>query len=107
MSRRRAWPAATAVALAMSLSGVPARAESVYVIDQLLVGVHAERTLNSVILIMVPTGTELEVLERGERFVRVQAEDGTTGWVDGNYLTPDQPALRARHRAIYVLREPA
>jgi len=79
-------------------------AGTAYVIDRLTVGIHADKTLNSPILKMVPTGTPLDVLERDGDFARVQTPDGTEGWVDTSYLMSEQPAtlkvvaLEAEHR---------
>ena len=55
-------------------------AETAYVIDKLLVGVHRERDLNSSIIKVLPTGTALEVLERREQLARVKDAEGTEGW---------------------------
>jgi SH3 domain protein len=73
-------------------TGQYARAETVFVIDRLLVGVHKEKRLNSEILKVLPTGTELEVLERSDDLVRIKSPDGVTGWVDSSYLTSNKPA---------------
>lgn len=67
-------------------------AETAYVIDRLLVGIHQEQDLNSTITKVVPTGTPLEVLERDGDFARVRAGDGVTGWVDASYIMKEKPA---------------
>lgn len=67
-------------------------AEPVYVIDELLVGVHAEKSLDSAIVKVFPTGTELDVVERDGELARVEGPEGVTGWVDGAYLTDKAPA---------------
>lgn len=54
----------------------------------------------------IPLGSELVV----EASIEDLRERGGHQFVDldvGVFLAPGQPALRARHRAIYVLREPA
>lgn len=68
-------------------------AETAYVIDRLLIGIHQAKTLDSPILKVIPTGTELEVLERDEELAQVREPTGTVGWVDAGYLMTEQPAV--------------
>ena len=75
--------------LAVTAAGA---AETVYITDKLLVGVHADKTVDSPILKVFPTGTTFEVLKRDGDFAQVKGPDGITGWVDANYITTDQPA---------------
>jgi len=90
---RRVRPLAATVLLA--LASTAAAAETAYVIDKLLVGLHAERALDSEIVKVLPTGTRLEVLQREGELAQVrEPEDGATGWVDAAYLMPDPPAAR-------------
>lgn len=67
-------------------------AEMTYVIDQLFVGVHQDRALDSPIIKVLPSGTPLEVLARDGEFAWVQMEDGSAGWVDVSYLMVEKPA---------------
>lgn len=67
-------------------------AEMTYVIDQLFVGVHQDRALDSPIIKVLPSGTPLEVLARDGEFAWVQMEDGAAGWVDVSYLMVEKPA---------------
>ena len=67
-------------------------AETAFVIDRLLVGVHKEADLNSAIVKVLPTGTELGVLERKGELAKVKDPEGVTGWVDAAYLMKDPPA---------------
>lgn len=69
-----------------------AAAETAYVIDKLLVGVHRERDLNSGIIKVLPTGTPLEVLERREQLAKVKDAEGVEGWVDAAYLMKEPSA---------------
>lgn len=80
--------------LSTLLLGVPfgAFAETVYVIDQLLVGVHAEKNLESAIIKVLPTGTQLEILERDGELARVKDNENTEGWIDTAYLMDNPPA---------------
>ncbi len=82
----------TAALLAcLSLASVT-EAESLYVSDQVLVGVHDAKDRESAILELLPSGTRLDVITREGDFVRVKTPGGTAGWVDGKYLAPDKPA---------------
>ncbi len=38
------------------------------------------------------TGTALEVIERFDKLARVRDPQGTEGWIETRYLTPDPPA---------------
>lgn len=67
-------------------------AESVFVIDKLLVGIHKESDLNSAIIKVLPTGSQLQVLERKAQTARIRDAEGTEGWVDAAYLMKDVPA---------------
>lgn len=67
-------------------------AETGYVIDKLLVGVHQDKNLDSAIIKVLATGTRLEVLERDGELALVEDPDKVRGWVDAAYLTADLPA---------------
>ncbi len=67
-------------------------AETVYVIDKLYVGMRADLSEGSAVVKTVRSGMVLEVLERYENFVRVRDQQGTEGWIDGRYISPEPPA---------------
>ncbi|MDX1434350.1 MAG: TIGR04211 family SH3 domain-containing protein [Gammaproteobacteria bacterium] len=77
---------------ALALAALAARAETLYVIDRIDIGVHETTELDSVILEIVSTGTPLTVLRREGELVRVRTPDGNEGWVDGGYLVESEPA---------------
>jgi len=81
--------AATFGLILLSLSVL---AETAYVIDRVAVGIHADRTPDSAIIKVYPTGTELEVIKQEDDIAQVKAADGTTGWIEIGYLMPDPPA---------------
>jgi len=80
---------------ALLLLGLPLAtvAETVYIIDKLLVGVHEDKTLESPIVKVLPTGTALEVISREGELAQVKDAEGATGWMDASYLTEEQPAV--------------
>lgn len=86
------WRGRLLLFAAAMLSAAVVKAESAYVIDKLLVGVHQEKSLDSEIVKVLPTGTLLEVVERDGDLVLIRDPDGVTGWVDATYLMKDKPA---------------
>ena len=80
------------------MDGSKAQTETAYVIDQLLVGVHAEKTLDSAIIKVLPTGSMLEVLEREGELARVRDQQGNEGWIDSAYLMTNPPARQMLER---------
>lgn len=68
-----------------------ANAETVYVIDELKIGLHEERTIDSPIIKLVPSGTALSVIERDNDLVLVQETDGARGWINSKYVVLEKP----------------
>jgi len=69
-----------------------AAAETVYVTDELRLGVRnnpnsAERSFATVV-----TGDALQVLDRSGDYIKVRAKDGTEGWVSKAYVLSEKPA---------------
>lgn len=90
--RRERKHVMAALALGLAVACAQPRAETVYVIDRLLVGVHSEKSLDSPIIKALPTGTQLEVLAREGDLAQIRGPGGVTGWVDAVYLSEEQPA---------------
>ena len=76
-------------------------AETAYVTDNLMVGLHQENTPDSPIIKLIPTGTALEVLGRENDFIQVREPEGNTGWIDNRYLAETPPATNL----VYNLRK--
>ncbi|MGE0383908.1 MAG: TIGR04211 family SH3 domain-containing protein [Gammaproteobacteria bacterium] len=93
MSRRRLLHACAV--LSAVLSGGAGAAETAYVIDKLLVGVHADQTLKGKPSKLLPTGTRLDVLKREGNAAFIKEPGGMQGWVDSIYLMAEQPAAAA------------
>lgn len=66
-------------------------AETNYVIDELKIGLHKDRTTDSPIIKLVPSGTALTIIERDNELVLVQEPEGARGWVNGKYLVDKKP----------------
>jgi len=70
---------------------VSALAATAYINDRLLVGLHQERSPDSIIIRVIPSGTPVEVLQEESNFTRVRDPDGIAGWVDNQYLVEEPP----------------
>ena len=67
------------------------QAETVYITDSFLVGLHEEKSIDSAILKVLPTGSALEVIEREDESVNVRDTAGVVGWISNNYLVTNDP----------------
>ena len=86
-------PSATLLSTLVLLAfGAAAMADTAFVIDRLLVGIHETKDADSAIVKVVPTGTQLEVIKRDGDVANVRAAGGASGWVDAAYLSPEPPA---------------
>ena len=74
------------------LSVLAVQAESVYITDKLNIGLHEDKILDSPISMVVPSGTQLEVLKREDKVSFVRTASGVSGWVDNSYLLTVAPA---------------
>lgn len=69
-------------------------AEKQYVTDRILLGIHTEADETSALIKSVPSGTELEVTDKAEGFIKVKLEDGTEGWVSSGFVMKETPSTR-------------
>lgn len=67
-------------------------AEEVYITDQLKVGLHEDKSLDSAIIKVVPTGTALEVVKREDQLTFVRDSSGASGWINNDYLKDTAPS---------------
>lgn len=85
--------AASACALIMLAAGnAQLAAETVYITNELRVGMHEERTLDSPIIKLIPSGAALEIVKKDNALSFVRDPEGATGWVDNSYLKAQPPA---------------
>ena len=77
----------------VGLMATTLRADTVYVVDRLQLGIHDDISIDSTIVAIVPSGTELTVLERQDEFVKVTTPQGATGWVDARYVVGEKPSV--------------
>lgn len=69
----------------------PARAETRYVIDQLLINLKEGMGAEYKTIATIRTGTALEVLEKSPPYLKVRTEKGVVGYVKIQYLTRTPP----------------
>lgn len=80
-------------------------AETLYVTDRILLGVHQEANENSAVVATIPSGTSAQVLERGDDFIKIQLADGKQGWVSAGYLKVQKPATAELDTAYAQLKQ--
>lgn len=69
-------------------------AETLYVTDQVTVGLRADAASDAPVLATVSTGAALEVLERSGTSVRVRNANGVEGWIESSALATQPPAAQ-------------
>lgn len=72
---------------------VSAFAETVYVSDELRVGIRPEPDIGYSPVGVVVTGMKLDVLDRQAGFVKIKTDDGMIGWIKDIYATDKKPAM--------------
>lgn len=77
------------------LLAAQASAQTVYVTDQLQLGLYRESGGAGQPLRTLSSGTALQLLEKGRNYARVRTPEGTEGWAKRVFLVEDKPA-RAR-----------
>jgi len=82
-----------------------ALAETQYVTDRILLGVHLRAAEDSPLLSSIPSGTAVTILEISDNFTKVKLADGTEGWVSSSYLKKDKPATAEVDAALSKLQQ--
>jgi SH3 domain protein len=72
----------------------PGQAETVYVTDELRLGLYETEQTNGRAFKMLTSGDSLEVLERALMTIRVRTEAGEEGWVKTAYIVTEEPGRR-------------
>ena len=81
--------------LLCAVASPAARAETLYVIEQLVVSVNSAPDSGGERIASVRSGDALEVLERSGDQVHVRTAGGKEGWIRASYLSAEEP-LRQR-----------
>ena len=87
--------------LSMLLLVSNVHAETLYVTDRILLGVHQQPFEQSPIIKSIPSGTKLDVLERQNNFAKVKTKDGVSGWVSETYLMQNQ-STASQYDAVFA-----
>ena len=66
-------------------------AETKYITNELEIGLHEEKNLDSPIIKTLPSGTALELVKREDNVSFVRDSKGANGWIDNSYLTSSDP----------------
>jgi pyruvate/2-oxoglutarate dehydrogenase complex dihydrolipoamide acyltransferase (E2) component len=75
-----------------TLAAAPAaRAESLYVVEQVVVNVNSAPDASGERIATVKSGERMEVIERVRDQVHVQLPGGKDGWIRASYLSADEP----------------
>ena len=88
------------VLLLILLMPVMVIAEPVYVNDKVMVGLHQDKSVDSPILKVLPSGTTLEIVRRDTPLSQVKVPDGATGWIDNKYLADAAPGRAQLQSAL-------
>jgi SH3 domain-containing protein len=103
-----AHAAAAALLLACGLAGTAVRAESLYVIEQLVVSLNSAPGAAGERVASLRSGERVEVIERAGEEVHVRLAGGKDGWIRAAYLSADEPLraqLAARTAEVARLRQ--
>jgi len=73
--------------LCLILAAGSVKAESVYVIDNLIITMRSGKSNQHQIIRTWPSSTKLEVLESDEKYSRVRGPDNSEGWVLNQYVS--------------------
>ena len=83
---------ATALTVLLVASSTVTAAETVYVTDELRLGLYADETTTGRPLRSLVSGDELTVQERALTSLRVRTAQGDEGWVKSGYVVEEPPA---------------
>lgn len=79
-------------ALALIYTSSAIAAQTSYVTDRIMLGVHQQASETSTVVATIPSGTAVSVLDHNDDFVKIQLANGTQGWVSSAYLSSSKPA---------------
>lgn len=80
------------IILSFLLIALTGNAETLYVTDRILLGVHQTPSEQSPVITSIASGTAVTVLLRNDNFLRVRTPDNQEGWVSSKFLKKEQPA---------------
>lgn len=80
------------ISLLLFTSSHPLFAETNYVTDRILLGVHQQANETSPIIESINSGTAVTVIQREDSFVKIKLASGKEGWVVASFLKKEKPA---------------
>ena len=83
---------AALLVLTFFFSAPPVSAETGYVSDMLLLTMRSGPGDGYSVLKTLTSNTAVEILEKGDRYLKVRCRDGDEGWVQQQYITYDLPS---------------
>jgi Bacterial SH3 domain len=86
-----ATPTSVLCVLALIAATPGARAEQVYVIEQLVVAVASEPGGEGERIGQVKSGDKLDLIERQGEEAHIRLANGKEGWIKGSYVSAEQP----------------
>ena len=90
---------------ALVLITLTSHAETLYVTDRILLGVHQGPSEQSPVITSITSGTPVTVLLRTDNFLRVRIPDGQEGWVSTKFMKKEQPTSSELESLQAKLRE--
>ncbi len=66
-------------------------AETAHITNEIQVGLHTDKTVDSPIVKLLPSGSALEIIKKDGSMSFVRDSTGSSGWLDNAYLLPGQP----------------
>ncbi len=82
----------TYASLTLLLITLSAGAETLYVTDRILLGIHQVANEQAPVITSIASGAAVTVLTRTEEFVKIRTADGVEGWVIAKFLKKEKPA---------------
>jgi len=80
------------ISLLLFTSSPTVFAETNYVTDRILLGVHQQPNETSPIIETITSGTAVTVTQRQDSFVKIKLASGKEGWVISSFLKKEKPA---------------
>jgi SH3 domain protein len=80
-----------ALLIPLSVSVGSTHADTRYVSDMLILTLREGQGPQYKIIRTLKTGTPIEVLEESTRYLRVRTQEGEEGWVEKQYISPEEP----------------
>jgi SH3 domain protein len=88
------------VLLMILLMPIMTVAESVYIDDKVMAGLHQDKSVDSPIIKLLPSGTKLEIIRRDTPVSQVKEPGGASGWMDNKYLADTAPGRAQLQAAL-------